>query len=363
MRSGVRKKLDDLILGIESMYRKHSYRKKAKLRLKRMKGGYKCDKEYSEIVVPYWKKFGYKPKKYWYQIFSDREQKVDPRYIPDDLYYGEIIPYFSNSLFRRYGEDKCYHDVWFKDIKRPKTLFKNIAGIFYDGEMNIIDKDMVIKISKNYSGEFLIKPSIDSGEGRLIKFFDAKNLEIDELVKFLDDMASNYIAQEAFKQHEALAELNPTSLNTIRIVSFLFKEEVHILSAIFRVGAPNSRVDNVGAGGFACPIKEDGQLNDKAVNRKAEWVKENTQGVKFSDIKIPHYKKVRETVIENHKKLAHFKLVGWDMSVDSEGNPIFIEYNTCPGSNQITCGPTFGNITEEVLKEFFIEKKYNDAQN
>ena len=36
MRSGVRKKWDDLNFKAESFYRKYEYRKKAKLRLKRM---------------------------------------------------------------------------------------------------------------------------------------------------------------------------------------------------------------------------------------------------------------------------------------------------------------------------------------
>ena len=41
MRSGVRKKWDDLNFKAESFYRKYEYRKKAKLRLKRMNGGCK----------------------------------------------------------------------------------------------------------------------------------------------------------------------------------------------------------------------------------------------------------------------------------------------------------------------------------
>ena len=51
MRSGVRKKWDDLNFKAESFYRKYEYRKKAKLRLKRMNGGCKCTKEYNEIVI------------------------------------------------------------------------------------------------------------------------------------------------------------------------------------------------------------------------------------------------------------------------------------------------------------------------
>ena len=363
MRSTFRKKKDDFDLKIESSYRKHVYRKKAKLRLKRMNGGYRCDKEYKELVIPYWSKYGYKPQKYWYSIFSDREKKVDPRYIPDDLYYGEIIPYFSNSLFRRFGEDKCYHDVWIPNIKKPKTICKNIAGVYYSPEMIPITQKQSIELIMEQNEELIIKPSIDSGEGRMIRFFNPIKEEENVIKKYLNELGSNFIIQEVVKQHPILAKLNPSSLNTIRIVSFFFNNEVHILSSIVRMGAPDSKVDNVGAGGYACPIKPNGQLNDRAVNRKAEWVEKNNYGIKFSEIIIPEYINVLNAVKSAHLKLAHFKLIGWDMSVDCNNEPVFIEFNTCPGSNQITCGPTFGNLTEEVLNEFFINKTLLSAQN
>ena len=363
MRSGFRKKWDDLDLKIESLYRKYSYRKKAKLRLKRMNGGFRCDEEYEKIVVPFWKKYGYKPAKYWYQIFSDREQKVDPRYIPDDLYYGEILPYFSNSQFRRFGEDKCYHDIWIPDIKRPKTICKNIAGVYYDPEMNPISRQTALKLALAFDDEFLIKPSIDSGEGRLIRFFSPDTVSLEELDKAFSDMRANFILQAAVKQHPVLSKLNPSSLNTIRVVSFFFEGEVHILSCILRVGAPNAKVDNVGAGGYACPILPDGQLSDKAVNRKAEWVEQTGEGTKFGEIQVPRFHEIIEAVKRAHKRMAHFKLIGWDMAVDIDNEPVFIEYNTCPGANQITCGPTFGDLTERVLEEFFLNKTLADAQN
>lgn len=363
MRSGFRKKWDDLNLKIESQYRKHTYRKKAKARLKRMNGGFNCDKEYEEIIVPYWKKYGYKPAKYWYQIFCDADQKVDPRYIPDDLYYGEMIPYFSNSQFRRFGEDKCYHDIWFPDVKRPETICKNIAGVYYTPDMNPISFGEAIDLALQYRNECLIKPSIDSGEGRLIQFFAPGDLSKDALKKAFAGMSANFIMQAVVKQHPDIAKLNPSSVNTIRVVSFFFEGEVHILSCILRVGAPNAKVDNIGAGGYACPIQVDGYLTPRAVNRKAEWVEENRVGIKFADIKVPEFDKVIEVVKVSHKRLAHFKLIGWDMSVDMEGEPVMIEYNTCPGSNQISCGPTFGDLTERVLDEFFIKRTLATAQN
>ena len=363
MRSGFRKQWDDLNLKIESAFRKRKYRKNAKIRLKRMKGGFNCDKEYKEIVVPYWKKYGYKPAKYWYQIFCDADQKVDPRYIPDDLYYGEMIPYFSNSQFRRFGEDKCYHDVWFPDIKRPQTICKNIAGVYYSPEMEPITFDEAAALVLAFEDECLIKPSIDSGEGRLIRFFTPDMMKKSEIEKSLKEMGANFILQAAVKQHSDISRLNPSSLNTIRVVSFFFEGEVHILSCILRVGAPNAKVDNVGAGGYACPIQMDGHLQAKAVNRKAEWVEKNSAGIKFADVVVPEFDKVIETVKFAHKRLAHFKLIGWDMTVDIYGEPVMIEYNTCPGANQISCGPTFGDLTERVLDEFFIKKSLATAQN
>lgn len=363
MRSGFRKKWDDLDLKIESAYRKYTYRKKAKVRLKRMNGGFRCDKEYEEVIVPYWKKYGYKPAKYWYQIFCDADKTVDPRYIPDDLYYGEMIPYFSNSQFRRFGEDKCYHDIWFPDVKRPETICKNIAGVYYDSDMNPISFDEALNLVLAFKDECLIKPSIDSGEGRLIQFFTPATLSKEVLKKAFEDMRANFIMQAAVKQHPDISKLNPSSLNTIRVVSFFFGGEVHILSSILRVGAPNAKVDNVGAGGYACPIQMDGHLTPKAVNRKAEWVEENSTGIKFADVKVPEFDKVIETVKFAHKRLAHFKLIGWDMSVDIVDDPVMIEYNTCPGANQISCGPTFGDLTERVLDEFFNKRTLATAQN
>ncbi|MDO5026713.1 MAG: sugar-transfer associated ATP-grasp domain-containing protein [Tissierellia bacterium] len=363
MRSGFRKKLDDFTSNLEKSYRKHKYRKKAKIRLKRMNGGFKLDREYEDLVLPYWEKYGKKPKKYWYQIFSAREQKVDPRYIPDDYFHGEILPYYSNSQFRRCAEDKCMHDLRFPNIKRPETIVKNIAGVFYNSNMEIIDKKEAVRICMDYPSNFLVKPSIDSGEGRLIRFFEKDKLDDRQVIEAMDDLKANFIFQEEVKQHEILRELNPSSLNTIRVVSFLFEGKVHILSSILRIGAQGNKVDNIGAGGFACPIKEDGYLKSKGVNRKAEWVSENNYGMKFSQVKVPSYEEVIKLIKQEHSKMAHFKLIGWDFSVSTDGQPIFIEYNSHPGSNQITCGPTFGDLTERVLEDVYLKKEYQYAQN
>jgi hypothetical protein len=363
MRSRFRKLLDDTTLKAESLYRMHEYRKSAKLRLKRMGNVSISNDVYRNEVVPYWKRFGVKPKKFWYDLYSGGMKTVDPRYIPDDLWYGIIVPYFSNTLFRRYGEDKCQLDRIFSEFKHPQTLVKNIAGVYYDQDMNIIDLNCLIEICMSYPGDFLIKPSIDSGEGRLISFFDKGDYSEEQILNTINYLKANFIVQAVIKQHPALASLNPTSLNTVRIVSFLFQNEVHILSSILRIGAEGARIDNVGAGGFACRIKNTGWLDDRGVNRKSQWTDECNNGIKFADIKIPAYHQIISLVNSAHSKQAHFKLIGWDFAINTADEPVFIEYNVCPGMNQITCGPNFGTLTERVLEDVFITKSLRYAQN
>ena len=327
-----------------------------------MHGGYNCEKEYKEIVVPYWKKYGQKPDIMWYKLYSAESKKVDPRYIPDDMWFEKILPYFSNTQFRRSGEDKCMHGILFPDVKRPYTVAANIAGVYYDDQYRIITREEAAKRCVEYK-KFLIKPSIDSGEGRLIRFFDQEDLTIGKMYQAFDEFGANFLAQEAIEQHPVLSQLNASSLNTVRIVSLLFEGEVYVLSAILRIGGGGSRVDNIGAGGYSCAINPDGSLVKRAVNRKSEWVESNQDGLRFETITVPNYADAVEMVKKMHKRLPHFKIVGWDIGISKDGEPTLIEFNTNPGQNQYSCGPTFGDLTERVLEDVFIKKTLSNSRN
>lgn len=59
----------------------------------------------------------------------------------------------------------------------------------------------------------------------------------------------NFVIQRILKQHIFLNRFNKKALNTIRVLSFLYNGQVHILSAFLRIGGENSRLDNVSSGG------------------------------------------------------------------------------------------------------------------
>ncbi len=339
--------------------RVYRIRKSTKQRLRNIGGGAVLSYAEKREINLFWEKYGVKVKPYWYKLFFIRAEHRIPTYIPDDLYYSKILPKLNNILHRRAYTDKCFSDRIFPSVKRPKTIIKNSHGIYYDGSGNIIDLKQAIEILQR-ADSFLIKPALDTGSGRLINICEAESPEtVSSIVK---QYKNNFIAQEIQSQHADLALIHAQSLNTIRVISLLFKEEVHILSSVLRMGSGGARLDNISAGGYACPVNlSDGKLFKEAVNRKSEWVTRHDSGTVFGEFTVPSFAKIIAKVKELHQGLPHFSLIGWDFAVDQEGDPVFIEFNVSPEPNQISCGPTFGDLTEEVLTEIFIKKSYDEV--
>ena len=362
LRSAARTKLDGLYDWFERKYRVTEYRRAAARRKKLLGGGYDCRKEYREKVLPYWKPYGVRPGRIWYRLLSHYSHEVDPRCIPDDLWFDRILPYYSNSSFRRFGEDKNYLSVWFPDARLPRTVVSRVAGVYYDENFRFLTEPEAVRLCAD-TGRFVLKPSVDSGEGRQIRFFDGADSSAAAVEAAFARMGDNFIAQEIVEQHGTIRRLNPDSLNTLRIITFLFENEVRVLSAILRIGGKGAKVDNIGAGGFACAVNPDGRLSRFAINRRSERCETTPDGVRFDSVTVPGYGEAVRTVRRLHQRLAHFKIIGWDMAINENAEPVLIEYNTAPGQNQYCCGPTFGDLTEKVLTDVFLTKEFRNSRN
>ena len=138
----------------------------------------------------------------------------------------------------------------------------------------------------------------------------------------------------------------------------IFHDKPYILSAILRIGHAGSDVDNYSKGGYAAVINMDGTLREKAIAHSGKdgedvFTDQTESGKRFAGFRIPSWDKVCETVKDTALRLPHHKLVGWDFAIDEGGEVVLIEFNCHIGQNQGTCGPTFGDMTDEVLREVF----------
>lgn len=331
-------------------------RKACRHQLATVKGGYLGSRQlFRSQVLPFWSKYGIKPKKMWYDLYCFKDAEYDPRYIPEDLYWQKIYPAFNKTSFRHAYTDKCFYNQLFPYLKHPRTILRSSNHCFFDGSGKALSFEQAKSLLESEKS-FVIKPAIYSGEGVDIFFYERGNNHSVDVQSLMKSYGSNYIVQEVAAQHKVLASIHPESLNTIRVISFLFQGEVHISSSILRMGVAGSRLDNVSAGGLACPIQADGQLGEKAMNKQSQWMTSHPGGAVFAKIKIPSYEGVLAAIRSAHKNIPHFRIIGWDFSVDEAEEPVLIEYNGAPGMNQVSCGPLFGDLTESVLNTIFLNE-------
>ncbi len=141
----------------------------------------------------------------------------------------------------------------------------------------------------------------------------------------------SFIFQRPIIQHEEINIIFPNSINTVRIETYLDKNnEIQILGGFMRFGSGSSYVDNVSSGGFAVPIDfKTGILHDKGftqmINGSKTITKHPTTGYLISGFKIPFF----QDSIKLCKKFAQRipnRIVGWDVAITPTG-PIIIEGN------------------------------------
>lgn len=311
--------------------------------------------EYKIAVKKFWSKYTkVSPKWAWY--YASRNGIMDPRYIPNTLIYTKIDQHFNNRKIGYGFNDKNYYSLIFQGIKQPDVIARNIGGIFVDDNFKLISVEKIISLIMR-ENEVICKPSLESGSGRSIQFWNTKN-DIECIESFLNNKKeTDYIIQKIIKQHEDLNKVHSGSVNSLRIVSILMQDGVYILSSNLRMGVDSGRVDNVTAGGISCGIHNDGTLKKYATSYyTGEKYERHPQGLVFDGYKVPSYDKAIELVKNAHPLIPHFRLVSWDIAIDKEGDPILIEANMRKGGinlNQFNNGPLFGDITEKVLDEVF----------
>jgi hypothetical protein len=370
----------DKAIGYKVLARKEAYEAKAKGYVLGLGGPFISKEEYEASILPFWEKYGRKPKKIWFDLFGSRDRLIDPEYIPADMYFNEILPYINNMQFYIAVKDKCMFDHYLPDVRQPETVCKCMSGFYYDAEMNMISRAEAVKLCLGHDGRIILKPSIESSNSRNLHCADTSVCREKDIEELFDRLGADFIVQHRIEQHTELARLNPDTVNVIRLHTFLTEEGVHISQAAVRVGAPGEQATEQGSGGWACEIEKDNTLNNKATGMKASHYENEDgehcmdYGMHWRDIpepfradsgyEIPSMDRVRDIARTAHMKLPHFRWIGWDFTVDAGGEPVLVEYNLAPGINvQIVTGkPMFGEMTEEILDDYFIHRRIGKNQ-
>ena len=259
------------------------------------------------------------------------------------LEFWKLTPEEQKTFFTQKASNVMsrYYDT--NDIYRDILLNKELSNRVFDKFLRRpwgVNQDISFEEFKEKfgaSGKVLYKPL--NGQGGLgITLFTFTEDDIREKYEEIRGM-SRAILEGYVDQHHDLKALNPSSVNTIRVVTVsrsldgdpAHKEYFNICYAALRIGRGKSVVDNASSGGLVAGIDlETGELRTDAVTTAGEaFTHHPDTGVEFKGFKVPMFREAMKLVEEAGQLIDGY--TGWDVAISEDG-PVLIEANIMPGN-------------------------------
>lgn len=254
-------------------------------------------------------------------------------------YIAFDFPRKSTFARNEYISDKLrYHycDILNKDdieaLMTDKYTCYQTYKQFYKRELtgcyNISDLDTFVKFCNNHTS-FIYKP-LDAHSGRGIEIINT-NVQFVASVFFNQKIQEGpFVVEELIQQGAEMAQLHPSSINTLRVVTLRNDDNVDILLALLRIGVGNSVVDNGGAGGVMANVDiELGVVDTKGVNfAGAKYILHPDTKVSILGYQIPQWVEAKDFVTQLAKHIEGTTFISWDIAY-CESGWCLVEANDC----------------------------------
>lgn len=351
MLNNILNQMDEVLLKMRYLQRRRLERKE----FHKCVSGNSLTYEQKKEIHDFWGRYA-SIDEIFHEFYYEKTGVFSPKYIPDELWYTYIDAYYNDKNEAKAFDNKCYYDRYFPDVQMPRTVARRINGCWMNQRYERISN--IEEYLNSRKDEVFIKEAIESCGGHGVHCYGID--ELDKALLFLKSVDTDVIIQETLHQSERIKALNPSSVNTVRVLSLLEDGEVTVLSKILRMGITTARVDNASSGGITCGITNDGYLKKVAYSAKGEKYEIHPfSNIAFEHYAIPAIDDIERLTKQLHPTMGRFGIISWDWAVDESNKPVLIEVNLSNGEldfHQLNNGPLFGNRTEEIMKRVF-EKK------
>lgn len=263
-------------------------------------------------------------RQYAFYKLKDRAKK---EYVTEHDVLDVIPVHFNQCDQKKILDDKASFNHFFGDLLGREYC------VFSEGDVEVFlqfieNKQMVvIKPTDSWCGNGVQKCEVPAGvEDKRILF------------KKLINSYSNFLAEECFQQHERIAQLNPDTVNTLRVISIVdLKGEIHIPFASIRIGRKGAVVDNFCAGGMAASIDiNTGMVVSGAYDGAGtQFLIHPDTGTPIIGYMIPYWENVIQNVKRAAERLPEVRFIGWDVVIRNDGKICLLEGNFNPGARTI----------------------------
>lgn len=293
--------------------------------------------------------------------------KCDPmhyyryRLFEKSLTYDELIDYIPAYYFYNYHMDSLYGNSgmpvteskirlndYFAERKIetavPVAIIRK-GKIYSPTGAEMFFSDLIRAMLVSESEKFFVKPDMGKGGkgiflinrlwGRLYngnELFNEKSFE--EKTDHGD-----YIIQESLVQRSDISSINPTSVNTLRVITQFTGNGYKISAVVIRIGRNKSFVDNSAQGGISVNIDiETGEFGKYAFTEHTteRFDRHPDTGFVFEGFVLEGWEKIKNDILEYASLTPEFPELGWDIAVLPDRIRV-IELNINYGIDHLQC--------------------------
>jgi hypothetical protein len=285
----------------------------------------------------------------WHKAYAAASGRSSVDYVPEDLFYN-VFESRLNSRHRKdaYKDKNHYDRLGWSCL--PQTIFRIMDGRLFDKTYRMIDTDTALAVARGTElSEFVVKPTRETSRGSRVLFLDFSGLAAFLPAKMKHH--SDWIIQYPIIQHEVMASLNASSVNTIRVITIRMGAEVSVVSCFITIGTRGLRADN--RAGICASVEEDGRLGKQGYDDNLQrYAAHPDHGYAFDSFVIPSVSAAQQTCIGLHQRIPDLDLLSWDVAIDHYGLPVVLEFNIRRqdiNMTQVCNGPVLKPYIDEVL--------------
>lgn len=269
-----------------------------------------------------------------------------------DEYFMYGLKEKTPSQRKEYMSDRDMHafiiykmnDVVDKDILRNKIKMYDMFKEFYKrdaiGVSGRKDYEKVKSFIKDHP--VFVEKAARENCGRGVRLIDTTKdgFSLESYIEMLLQGDAEYLLEEKINQSEKMSQLNASSVNSVRMITFYDGKNVSLFVPHFRVGRNGSFIDNGAAGGLLCYVDEKTGVCQMAVDEFGHRFEVHPDsGTMLTGFQVPEWDQLLELTEKLARKLPTVRFVGWDLAHTDEGW-CFIEGNAHAQAHfsQIACG-------------------------
>lgn len=231
--------------------------------------------------------------------------------------------YLSDNMIMKYAADKSgrkIHDTELND----KFYFYRINQQFFKRKAMLFNANTEQKQFTDFalSAKRIIAKPNKAALGAGVEIFTIANQsDAEKIFSILKNKRIEYIIEEVICQSPKMSVWNETSVNTIRINSFLNNGIFNVLSPFIRTGRKGSIVDNGGQGGiFASVDKRTGIIITPGMDEKGNtYTNHPDSGIKYEGWQVPEWDQLMELTHKIHDNMPKHVYVSWDFALSNNG--------------------------------------------